>query len=190
MATRTVYIFRHAETVHNKKHIFSGWSRTKLTKKGRKQAGAVGKKLKNKKFAMCFSSDQDRALETAQIVLKHHKGIPIIVDARLRERNYGKLTGKSKLKLEKKNPRQYQIWHRSYNIAPPGGESFKMVNARVKPFIKDLLKIMKQFKVNVAVSAHGNSIRPLRKHFEHLTISQMRKIENRHDKFWSYRVEV
>jgi len=190
MAYRTVYIFRHGETVHNRDKIFSGWSKTHLTKKGKQQAARVGKKLKNKKFAMCFSSDQDRAIETAKIVLKHHKGVPIIVDARLRERDYGKLTGTSKTELQKKNPRQYLIWHRSYNVGPPGGENFKMVNARVRPFIKDLIKIMKSFKVNVAISAHGNSIRPLRKYFEKLTISQMRKIENPHDKYWAFRVKV
>ena len=190
MATRTVYIFRHAESRDNKKKIFSGWRHSPLTNKGKQQAGVVAKKLRKKRFSICFSSDQDRAIQTARIVLKYHKGVPVIVDARLRERNYGKLTGTSKVALQKKYPRKYQIWHRSYNIAPPGGESFKMVNARVRPFIKDLINIMKHFKVNVAISAHGNSIRPLRKHFEKLTISQMRKIENPHDRYWSYRVKV
>jgi broad specificity phosphatase PhoE len=187
---RTVYIFRHSESTDNRNGIFSGWRDAKLTPYGISQARKIAKKLKTKHIELAFSSDQTRALQTANEVLKFHKGVPIIVDARLRERDYGKLTGTSKEAFKKKNPKLYQVYHRSYNKGPPGGESFHDVNKRVAPFIKDLLKIMKTFKANVAISAHGNSIRPLRKHFEHLTISQMRKIENPHDKYWVYRVKV
>ena len=190
MKYRTVYIFRHSQTYANKKGIFAGWMPSKLTPHGINQAKKIAKKLKNKKIDIAFSSDMDRAIQTLKEVLKYHKGVSILIDARLRERNYGKLTGTSKGALHKKNPRQYHIWHRSYNIPPPGGESFRMVNARVRPFIKDLLKIMKQFKVNVAISAHGNSIRPLRQHFEKLTIHQMRTIVNPHNRYWAYRVKV
>jgi len=187
---KTVYIFRHSQSVDNKNGIFSGWRDSPLTKFGISQARKIAKKLKGKKIDLAFSSDQKRALQTAHEVLKYHPDVPIIVDARLRERDYGKLTGTSKLAFQKKNPRLYEVFHRSYATPPPGGESFKMVNERVRPFIRDMLKIMKSYKVNVAISAHGNSIRPLRKHFEKLTNDQMRRIENPQDKYWTYKVKV
>lgn len=187
---RTIYLFRHSESVDNRNKIFSGWRDSKLTAKGLSQARQIARKLRHKHIDLAFTSDLTRAIQTLDEVLKFHKGVPVIVDARLRERDYGRLTGTSKVAFEKKNPKLYAIYHRSYNKGPPKGESFKDVNERVAPFIKDLLHIVKAYKVNVAISAHGNSIRPLRKHFEHLTITQMRKIENAQDKYWAYRVKV
>jgi len=61
---------------------------------------------------------------------------------------------------------EYKAIHRGYNVAAPGGESFKDVEKRVKSFIKDLKKFMRKNKVNVAISAHGNSIRLFRKIME------------------------
>lgn len=61
---------------------------------------------------------------------------------------------------------EYKAIHRGYKVAAPGGESFADVEKRVKSFIKDLKKFMKKNKVNVAISAHGNSIRLFRKIME------------------------
>jgi len=61
---------------------------------------------------------------------------------------------------------EYRAIHRGYNVAAPGGESFADVEKRVKSFIKDLKKFMRKNKVNVAISAHGNSIRLFRKIME------------------------
>jgi bisphosphoglycerate-dependent phosphoglycerate mutase family 1 len=61
---------------------------------------------------------------------------------------------------------EYKAIHRGYKVAAPGGESFKDVEKRVKSFIKDLKKFMRKNKVNVAISAHGNSIRLFRKIME------------------------
>ena len=61
---------------------------------------------------------------------------------------------------------EYNAIHRGYKVAAPGGESFKDVERRVKSFIKDLRKFMRKNKVNVAISAHGNSIRLFRKIME------------------------
>jgi len=84
---------------------------------------------------------------------------------------------------------EFNIIHRSYNIPPPSGESIKMVEKRVRSFIKDLFKKIKKEKVNVAISAHGNSMRPFRRYFEKLTIKQMMKLENPWDDYFEYVVE-
>ena len=61
---------------------------------------------------------------------------------------------------------EYNAIHRGYKVAAPGGESFRDVEKRVKSFIKWLKKYMRKNKVNVAISAHGNSIRLFRKIME------------------------
>ncbi|MBR9692079.1 histidine phosphatase family protein [Candidatus Woesearchaeota archaeon] len=143
----------------------------------------------------------------------------VITDDRMIERSYGKLQGKSHKAfvktegtdtyktllhwhkidhlagrekrefIKKTGEAELQIIRRSYNIAPPGGESVKMVEKRVESFIKDLLKMMKKEKVSVAISAHGNSMRPFRRHFEHLTLHQMMKLENPWDDYFEYQVK-
>ena len=63
-----------------------------------------------------------------------------------------------------------------------------MVEKRVNSFIKELIKKIKKDKVNVAISAHGNSMRPFRKYFEKLTIKQMMKLENPWDDYFEYSI--
>ena len=144
----------------------------------------------------------------------------IITDDRMIERSYGKLQGKShKTFVEEEGRDSYKTllhWHkvdhlhgkerkefikkmgeaelkivrRSYDVPPPKGESVKMVEKRVNSFIKDLLKKIKKEKVNVAISAHGNSMRPFRKYFEKLSKEQMMKLENPWDDFFEYTINV
>tara|TARA_Y100000310_G_C20661648_1_gene805131 strand:- start:2131 stop:2430 length:300 start_codon:yes stop_codon:yes gene_type:complete len=90
--------------------------------------------------------------------------------------------------IRKTGEAELQIIRRSYNVPPPNGESVKMVEKRVNSFIKDLLKKMRKEKVNVAISTHGNSMRPFRKYFEKLTIKQMMELENPWDDYFEYEV--
>ena len=85
---------------------------------------------------------------------------------------------------------ELKIVRRSYTVPPPGGESIKDVEKRVKSFIKDLLKKMKKEKINVAISAHGNSMRPFRRYFEKLSQEQMMKLETPWDDYFEYTVKV
>ncbi|MFQ5621473.1 MAG: histidine phosphatase family protein [Candidatus Nanoarchaeia archaeon] len=85
---------------------------------------------------------------------------------------------------------ELKIVRRSYSVRPPKGESVKDVEKRVKSFIRDLLKKMKKEKINVAISAHGNSMRPFRKHFEKLSVKQMMELENPWDDYFHYVVNV
>ncbi len=83
---------------------------------------------------------------------------------------------------------EYKAVHRGYNVRPPGktGESFSDVEKRVRSFVKDLKKFMKKYKINVAISAHGNSIRLFRKIMEKLTRKQTEKIEIPYDDYYIY----
>lgn len=98
---------------------------------------------------------------------------------------------KLKDKLEKLlGEAEYKAIHRGYNIRPPGGESFKDVEKRVRSFIKDLKKLMKKRKVNVAISAHGNSIRLFRKIMEKTSKKETMKWFIPYDNYYEYSIEV
>jgi 2,3-bisphosphoglycerate-dependent phosphoglycerate mutase len=85
---------------------------------------------------------------------------------------------------------EFKLIHRGYNIPPPRGESFAMVEKRVRSFIKDLVKMMKKKKVNVAISAHGNSIRLFRKIMERASVKETAKWFIPYDKVFVYGVKV
>ena len=214
-----IYLFRHGQTYYNKKQVFTGFKDSKLTPLGKKQALIVAKKLKNKKFQVAYQTRLSRSKNTLKEVLKYHPECKkIITDDRMIERSYGKLQKRShnefmeeiekdvvnviekkygKMKREAKNKfgeriakEIYDIYHRSYLVPPPGGESIKMVEKRVNSFIKYLLKYMKKNKVNVAISAHGNSMRPFRKHFEKLSLKKMMELENPYDDYFEYTLNI
>lgn len=163
-----IFIFRHGQTTDNRDKIFSGWRNPDLTEDGIKETEKIRELLKDKNPTKAYSSDLLRSTHTLQIVLEPHQNVEVFEDPRLRERDYGDLTGQSKTEMEQKNPDQYKIWHRSYDIPPPNGESIEMVVKRVFPFIEDMKKSLKPTDV-VFISASANSIRPMRKYFEGLT---------------------
>ncbi|MBT4166406.1 phosphoglycerate mutase family protein [archaeon] len=131
-----------------------------------------------------------------EVLKYHPECKKLIKDDKMIERSYGTLSGMSHKKfiesmgkqkfnlmkqgdaIENLDPETrkkakkilgkvaYDAVHRGYNTPPPKGESFAMVEKRVQKFIKDLKKFMKKEKVNVAISAHGNSIRLFRKIME------------------------
>jgi len=186
-----IYIFRHGETYYNRSRKFTGRLNSRLTPKGIKQSNVIAEKLRKKTFQIAFKTDLSRSSDSLKIVLKYHPECKkVIVDDRMIERSYGELEGKfHKTIIKKFGKRQFDIWHRSYDIPPLGGESIKMVEKRVLSFIKDLIVLMKKERVNVVISAHGNSMRSFRRYFENLTIKQMMKLENPHDKYFDYTVE-
>ena len=89
-------------------------------------------------------------------------GIPVFRDQALNERDYGDLSGLNKDDARTKwGEEQVHIWRRSYDVAPPGGESLRDTAARVLPYyITEILpRVMRGERV--LVSAHGNSLRAL-----------------------------
>ncbi len=187
-----IYLFRHGKTYFNRDKRFTGWKDSKLSPEGIKNAKTLAEKMKKLKFQVAFQSRLSRSKDTLKYVLKYHPECKkVITDDRIIERSYGKLQGKyHKSIIEKYGQKQFDIWHRSYDVPPPGGESIKMVEKRVLSFIKDLIKMMKKEKVNVAISAHGNSMRPFRRYFEKLSIEEMMKLENPYDDYFDYVVDV
>jgi 2,3-bisphosphoglycerate-dependent phosphoglycerate mutase len=86
----------------------------------------------------------------------------VFKDQALNERDYGDLVGLNKDDARKKwGEEQVHKWRRSYDIAPPGGESLRDTAARVLPYyIQEILpRVLRGERVLVA--AHGNSLRAL-----------------------------
>lgn len=85
---------------------------------------------------------------------------------------------------------EYKAIHRGYDVAVSGGESFKDVEKRVSSFIKDLIKFIKKNKVNVVISAHGNSIRLFRKIMENATREETVKWIIPYDRYFEYSIKI
>ena len=171
-------VFRHGESEDNFKRIFSGWRDARITARGREQASALAPKLAKLKLDVAITSDLVRSKETARLALAENPGVRFEEDWRIKERNYGVLTGTSKEELMQRDPEKATLWRRSYNVPPPDGESIQMVEQRVYPFLDGLVARMKKEKINVALSVHGNSMRAVRRYFEKMDETEAVTHEN------------
>ena len=187
-----IYLFRHGQSAYNRDQKFTGWDNPGLTKLGFKNARTIAKKLKNKKFEIAIHTRLRRSKETLKEVLRYHPECKkLIQDDRMIERNYGELNGSTHEEFIKKYGKKvYDSIHRGYNVPPPHGESFAMVEKRAESFIKYLKKLMKKEKCNVAISAHGNSIRMFRKIMEKAPIKDACSWFIPYDKVYEYTIKV
>ena len=169
-------LLRHGESQWNLENRFTGWVDIDLSEKGRKEAEEAGKKLKDFKIDKAYTSVLKRAINTLDIAMKAagKNGMSVIRDQALNERHYGDLQGLNKEETAKKyGNEQVKIWRRSYDIAPPGGESLKDTAARTLPYFKEhILPDLKAGK-NVIVAAHGNSLRSIVMELDKLTKEQV-----------------
>ncbi|MBI4144561.1 histidine phosphatase family protein [Candidatus Woesearchaeota archaeon] len=185
----TIILFRHAQSKDNAKRTFSGWRNSELTTLGKKEAIHTKKQLQKYRISYAFDSSLKRTQQTLKIALANKK-IPVFTDDRIIERCYGTLQGQSKTEFENKNPELYKKYHRGYDSPPPRGESIKMVEKRTLSFLHELLTFLKKHPGNVAISAHGNSMRPIERYFSKLTIKQMMALENPQDRAIIYQIRI
>jgi 2,3-bisphosphoglycerate-dependent phosphoglycerate mutase len=185
-----IYIFRHGQTEFNRDNKFTGFMDSKLTKAGKEDAQIVAERLQDKKFQVAFHTSLSRSIDTLkEVVLMHPECLHFFQDDRIIERNYGTLNGKTHLEIVKKfGFKEYDAWHRGWDTRPPKGESFKDIEKRVMDFVKFLKAYVKKNKVNVAISAHGNSIRLFRKIMEGLSIKETCDLYIPYDKVYEYNI--
>ncbi len=166
MTDRLLVLVRHGESEWNKKNLFTGWRDVDLTEQGIAEARAAGKKLKARglSFDVAFTSALVRAQRTLDLMLEEmgQTKIPTFKDQALNERDYGELVGMNKDDARKKwGAEQVHLWRRSYDNAPPGGESLKDTVARALPYyVQEILPRVLRGE-RTLVSAHGNSLRAL-----------------------------
>lgn len=188
----TIYLFRHAESEDNRQHIFSGWRNPDLSEKGKIDAQELAELLKDKEFSLVYTPSLTRNVMTVKEVLKYHPLTKIVTDDRLKERCYGDLQGHHHLELMRSDLNKYLIYHRSYNVPPPGGESIADVEQRVLPLYNEIIERVGAplvgARTNVAICAGNNAMRVIRRVLENLTIKEMMKLENPYDNYFEYRI--
>jgi 2,3-bisphosphoglycerate-dependent phosphoglycerate mutase len=165
-AGRVLVLVRHGQSDWNLKNLFTGWRDVDLTDKGVEEAKLAGQKLKAQglTFDVAFTSALKRAQRTLDLMLQEmgQTGVKVVKDQALNERDYGDLSGLNKDDARKKwGEQQVHIWRRSYDVAPPGGESLRDTAARVLPYyLTEILPRVLRGE-RVLVVAHGNSLRAL-----------------------------
>lgn len=200
-------LMRHGQSVWNAKNLFTGWVDVPLTQKGVDEALAGGKKIRDIKIDVIYVSSLIRAQMTAFLAMLDHSSgkTPILQHAdnsklqqwakihnvetkddaiavyqawELNERMYGDLQGLNKKKVaEEFGEEQLKIWRRSFDTAPPNGESLKMTAERTLPFFQStIVELLKQNK-NVFISAHGNSLRAIIMYLDNLSEKQVLELE-------------
>ncbi|WP_426790481.1 2,3-bisphosphoglycerate-dependent phosphoglycerate mutase [Sphingobacterium sp. WOUb80] len=171
-----LFLVRHGQSQWNLENRFTGWQDIDITELGQQEARQAGVALAHEPIDIAYTSTLIRAQHTLKIILDEmgNPPIPIVIDAALNERGYGKLEGLNKDETaEKYGAEQVHIWRRSFDVPPPGGESLKDTNERVIPYYEHVIAPQLKLGQNVLVVAHGNSLRALIMYLEHLSPEQI-----------------
>lgn len=197
-------LLRHGQSVWNQYNLFTGWVDIPLSTKGIEESFQAGEKIKNLAIDVIFVSTLIRAQMTAFLAMTRHTSkktpifihnegkerdwaennadpslqIPVYAASQLNERMYGILQGLNKQEMvEKYGPDQVHIWRRSFDVAPPGGESLKMTAERAIPYFHGSIVPLLQENKNVLIAAHGNSLRSIVMFIEGLSEEEVLHLE-------------
>ncbi len=200
-------LMRHGQSQWNLLNLFTGWVDIPLSTTGVEEALIGGRLIQNEPIDIIFTSTLIRAQMTAALVMSvHHSGkvpvmlhpgeghldewghihseeakgrtVPMIKAWELNERMYGELQGVNKKELADRYGReQVHMWRRSFDIAPPGGESLKMTAARTIPYFKEQIIPCLEKGQNAFISAHGNSLRSIIMEIDRLSPEEVVNLE-------------
>lgn len=161
MAVRLVYE-THSLSVDNERGVATGWRPGKLSAEGRRLADELGGRRRHDGLACVFTSDLRRAVETAEIAFANCT-VEIRADARLRECNYGDLTGAPVGDLV---PRLRFVDHPF-----PGGESYRDCVQKLRGFLDDVRGEFENRRV--LVIAHSAQRWALRHLYDHVPLEEL-----------------
>ena len=174
-------LIRHGQSVWNAANRFTGWTDVELSEVGVSEAEEAGRILSSHRIDVVHTSDLIRAQRTAEIIMslnESSEGYSTMFDWRLNERNYGSLQGLNKAETaEKFGAEQVHIWRRSFDVAPPDGESLEMTAERTIPYFEEEILPDLQAGKGVLVSAHGNSLRSIVMHIEGISPEDIVSLE-------------
>ena len=160
----TIYLIRHGQSEGNLHDQFIGHTDISLTDLGRRQAQMAAAFLKDIPVDRIYSSDLQRAYETAQATAKL-KNMPVIKTAALREIHGGKWEGESFPQLHQKFSADFGVWCNDFgNARCTGGESVKELQARI---VGEVRRIAEENPGGtVMLFCHATPIRVFRAHCE------------------------
>jgi probable phosphoglycerate mutase len=157
----TLVLLRHGATVHSVEKRFSGWGGddAPLSAEGRRQAELAARVLgRTGDLNAIVCSPMARARETAEVVADR-LGLPLREDEGWRECSFGEWDGLTMAQVQERWPRELAAWQGSTSVAPPGGESFDVTQARVR-VARDRL-LARHPKQRVLVVTHVTPIKQL-----------------------------
>jgi len=173
-------LLRHLKSQWNQENRFTGWTDVPLSKEGIESAKETAGKLADFKIDKVYTSPLIRNKETVSLILNQlgKQDLPIVIDKALDERNYGKLQGLNKDEAKKQfGEKQVHLWRRSWDIAPPEGESLRDVYRRTIPFFKKYVESDLRKGNNVLVVASHNSLRAIVKYLEKISENDIINLE-------------
>ena len=165
-------IIRHGLTEWSNR--FTGWTDIDIAPEGIEMTKKYALRLKEKeyRFDIGFTSVLKRGIRTLEIVLETlgQESIPVIKDWHLNERNYGDLQGQNKAEaIVKYGEAQVKIWRRSYDAAPPNGESLKDTYNRSVPYFQKTIEPEIKKGKKIILSGHHNSLRAIIKYLDNIS---------------------
>ena len=149
-----LYIMRHGKTDWNARHLLQGHTDIPLNEEGRTMAEDAREKYQDLHFDLCYCSPLSRASETAEMFLKG-RNIPIAVDNRLEEINFGSYEGIEHAMDDPKYPVYTLFHHPEQYAADNGAESLDELFARSGSFLDEVIKPALASGKDVLIVAHG-----------------------------------
>src|SRR3989338_4916019 len=197
-----LFLLRHLKSQWNTEFRFTGWTDVPLDQNELGKAGELAERVFRNQIDKIYSSslfrNQDTVARMLQYVNKYPifvhldpgqmknwgnykengAGVPIYTTEKLNERYYGKLQGINKEEAMKEyGEEKVHLWRRSYNVAPPGGESLKATCNRTTPFYKKYVEADLKSDKNVLVIASHNSLRAIIKYVEKIPDNDIINVE-------------
>ena len=197
-----IFLLRHFKSQWNLENRFSGWVDNPISEEGIKESENIAQEFAGFNMDVIYTSPLTRnhqtVLRTLRLIggkypiFKYFDGkmkkwgnfdgdgsyIPAFVSEALNERYYGKLQGLNKEEVAKKYGQdKVHLWRRSYDVAPPGGESLKDVYKRTTPFYKKYIEKDLKSGKNILVVASHNSLRAIVKYIENIADDKIIDLE-------------
>jgi probable phosphoglycerate mutase len=172
MSAVEVLIARHGETDWNRQRRFQGQTDISLNALGRAQAKRLGDRLAGEAITAVYASDLSRASQTAHESAIRH-GLPVVQDARLRERHFGVFEGNTYDDIELRFPEDYRRWQeREADFTIGHGESLRQVSARMTATLEELAT--RHRGERILVVTHGSALDLVYRMVNGLTLEQPR----------------
>ena len=211
-----LFLLRHLKSQWNEENRFTGWTDVPISQAGKNNASKKAKEIFQTKVDEIFTSPLFRNLDTVARILEadqqkypifisrdggktqrwgdYFEGsgnfMPVYVTENLNERYYGKIEGLNKEEtMAKYGKEKVHLWRRSYEIAPPGGESLKDVYKRTVSFFKKYIeKDLKEGK-NILIVASHNSLRAIIKYLEKISDQDIINVEVDYGALLEYQID-
>jgi broad specificity phosphatase PhoE len=153
----TILLARHGESDWNRTKRWQGFADRPLTDLGRRQAMELAARLEETELDAVYSSDLQRARETAEIVARS-KRLDVQTVRDLREVDVGSWSGLTRAEAEARYPEAYARWLQG-NEGWDDGETYDELGERVVRAVKRIAK--EHDGQRVLIVAHGGTIRAI-----------------------------